>query len=156
MPSTLANAPAKPATLTGNYPIENTKCDTSIGSSGFAIACPPTGDPLDPGWSTSSPFLVGEQLTTVQGFLKKMPIDPINNTTYYYGYKPRIDSANSFCNIGTCNQYWIGARLEEPSVSGNTIFRCSDYDNLTPDGPGCKEVGPDNILDTPNGSSPVN
>lgn len=120
---------------TGTYPIE-TNCDTSYGAKTTADCTNPTlFTPLGD-WASNR---INANLVTDQGFLKKLPKDPINNTTYYYSYEPRRTGSN-FCGSGfVCDYYWIGALLESPADPAKPLFRCSDDPNL-PDGTGCKEV----------------
>lgn len=78
--------------VNGSYPAE-TACDTSRGSS--ASTCPPTGTT----WTTTSSIYVA----LVPTYMPTLPVDPVNNTSYFYTYEP----------AGTVNQsYCIGAALE--------------------------------------------
>lgn len=61
------------------YPAEDW-CDSSRGS--CSDSCPCNGS----SWSTNS-NLIASQLVN-SGFLPAMPVDPINNTSYYYSYEP--------------------------------------------------------------------
>lgn len=63
------------------YPAE-AQCDSSLGS--CANSCPCVG--LDSEGSTN-PNYIAEQLVA-NNFLTKMPVDPINNASYYYNYEP--------------------------------------------------------------------
>lgn len=122
-------------TLTGNYPSENV-CDSSKGWGD--ILCPPGGND----WSTDSRSYIYQALVVSQGFLKKLPIDPINDSTYYYMYEPYA-ADNNFCGPlnQPCAHYWIGVILEAPDMGGsNVAFRCTDDTINFPAGPGCKEV----------------
>ena len=131
----IANALIGYYTIVGNYPIE-TVCDSSIGRD-FAAACPPGSQTTD--WLTGGGIYL--KLVTEQGFLKKLPTDPINNPPYYYYvYEPRRNSTQDFCGAATeCNYYWVAAQLEAPTDPAKPIFRCSDDPGLS-EGVGCKEV----------------
>ncbi len=142
-------------TLNEKYPTEK-ECDTSLGSddgnesSGInSYNC--TVQSLQPGsgWRNYSNSIF-EQLQT-RGFLKILPKDPLNNSTYYYKYEPRsgvlVGSKPSHgCSDGgqyaPCVRFWIGVRLEsvnDPSEAGRRVFRCTD-DELLNEGASCKEV----------------
>ena len=87
-------------------------CDSSIGSNG--TGCPASGSD----WSTSAGIytaLVGG------GYLPELPIDPINNTTYYYNYEPDCNQGNCPSPKGCC-YYHLTARLE-----GGGTFNVSGY-----------------------------
>lgn len=145
----IANALTSYFVLTGTFPIE-TNCDTSIGPKGSA-GCPP---PAPTGaWAPN--VRIDLNLVTDQGLLKKLPIDPINNTTYYYSYEPKR-IGGTFCGAGpVCDYYWIGARLESPDNPAKPIFRCSDDPLLaTRGGIGCKEVSDEISDETPDDNSP--
>ncbi len=142
--NSIANALVAYQTITGYYPGE-TFCDTSISSDGGA--CPPrrvlacwTGcnGAADGGFTS----WIYYNLITQQQLLKRLPVDPINNTTYHYRYEPR-SLAEAICGgTGTQNsscRYWIGGRLEDPDDPTKPIFRCSDIEDLAA-GTGCKEV----------------
>ncbi len=90
------------------YQIENGKapgetyCDSSIGAQG--TACPITVPKS--GWDTTSAVwteLVGK------GYLDKLPVDPINDSTYYYYYEPNNCVAPT--PSLTCGG-WVRAQLE--------------------------------------------
>jgi prepilin-type N-terminal cleavage/methylation domain-containing protein len=94
----------------GKYPGE-AGCDTSIGSGGWP--CPPADSG---GWDTSSRFynhiMGGEYIST-------LPIDPINNISYYYYYEPTNDGWQG---------YYFRATLE----NGETWGVCGGtYSNTT-------------------------
>ena len=73
------------------YPSE-TWCDSSLGSQN--TACPASeGD-----WSETS-FI---HTALVPDYIPDLPIDPINNDTYYYTYEP----------IAAGSDYCLGAQLE--------------------------------------------
>lgn len=71
----------------GKYPGE-TYCDSSIGSSGSACPAPDSG-----GWNTNSTFY--KQITE-SGYISDLPVDPINNTNYYYYYEPTKDGHKGY------------------------------------------------------------
>ena len=141
--SAIANALIGYYTIAGIYPQEGT-CDTSIGRG--AEPCPDLGGT---DWSTDSNSKIYQNLVVDQAFLKKLPIDPINNNVYYYKYEPSAnpsDPTPARCDAGvpanTCQRYWIGVRLEASSLLspvGDVVFRCSDDTTLAA-GTGCKEV----------------
>lgn len=87
----------------GQYPSE-VWCDSSLGS--LEAACGSfTGD----NWNYSSPNLIGLQLRN-NNFLKNLPKDPKNNSTYFYVYEP--DCAQNGCPANKCCKYELGATLE--------------------------------------------
>ena len=137
----IANALIGYYTLTGYYPPPEGECDSSIGSSFSSCPAPPTNY-----WYSLIPLY---QAVVDQGFLKNLPRDPINNTTYYYTYfSERGQSDPCRIDVGVtvpCNYYWIGTRLEAPADPTKPVFRCSDFPNLA-DGMGCKEVGPADLM----------
>ena len=141
--SAIANALVGYYTLFGAYPFETT-CDTSRGSkqeAGNSDCSGRTGGSLSPGNDWDTPRIRDKLIT--EGFLKKMPVDPINNATYYYKYEPGAAVGNPGCASPTpCTLYWIGVRLEapdNPADQGKVVFRCSDDPSLA-DGTGCKTV----------------
>ena len=152
--NTIANGLIGYYTIIARYPADYgvSGCNTSIGPGVDPASCPPNVDPPGAEWFTLGPIYW--ELVTQQGFLKRLPIDPKNNLTYYYSYKPRLSDTQPVCfsAFAFCQQYWIGARLEAPQDTAKPIFRCSDFGNLT-DGPGCKEVGPDSLLENTNPSN---
>lgn len=118
-------------TIYAQFPAETT-CDSSIGSA--ASACPIS--PPQSGWSATSGLyleLIGK------GFLKNLPVDPKNDSTYHYRYEP-ADTTEAPCTptTGVC-RYWIGVVLEAPDSSSLPVFRCSDDETLAA-GRGCKAV----------------
>lgn len=128
----IANALNDYVAQTGKYPREGT-CESSRGMKGGAWpipgACPMTDIESIGKWSEASGYLLDE-LVNKYGILKHMPIDPINNTTYYYRYEPRLDTATSACTdpIIGCGIFWVGVRLkyvDDPSKIGKQAFRCS-------------------------------
>jgi len=74
-------------TNNGKYPGE-TYCDSSIGSAGSP--CPP-GSPTD-GWDTSSTFY--QELVINDG--GRLPVDPVNDSTFYYYYEPANDGGKGY------------------------------------------------------------
>ena len=142
----IANALIGYYTLTFHYPGELV-CDSTVYTGNFpcGIVAPSTD------WSTL-PEKIQPSLVTEQGFSKKLPIDPVNNVTYYYRYEPRRSISDPDCPSppgppNNCDYYWIGTRLEEPQDTTKPIFRCSDDTTLS-EGVGCKEVG-GNLNDDP-------
>ena len=128
----IANALQANYTTFGQYPQEN-GCDSSIGTKANGN-CPPSSPTGE--WDVVSPFyqaLVGQQL------LKVLPVDPKNDSTYYYRYEPKGANQNPCKDENTVCRFWIGARLESPSDPASPVFRCSDDETLN-DGVGCKEV----------------
>lgn len=159
----IANALISYYTLLGVYPRERI-CDTSRGSyiSGPQddYNCTNTASPdftVSTEWLTNDPahVVIYDKLVNEQGFLKKLPTDPINNLTYYFRYEPKA-AADDTCNPGgtdDCTHYWIGARLEAPNNPndvGKLVFRCTDmpvntnYNGGLGYAPGCTEVLFDN------------
>ncbi|KKR56461.1 MAG: hypothetical protein UU05_C0035G0006 [Candidatus Curtissbacteria bacterium GW2011_GWA1_40_47] len=139
--SAIANALIGYYALIGVYPGEGT-CDTSIGRG--ADPCSSLGNN---DWSSNPNYNINQDLVVNQAFLKKLPTDPINKGKYYYKYEPLAnpgDSTPARCDAGVsnkCYRYWIGVRLEAPSISGvgDIVFRCTDDTTLAA-GAGCKEV----------------
>ena len=86
----------------GFYPGE-TWCDSSIGTMASA-GCPPV--PASSDWNYSSVFVSS---LINGGYIPKMPIDPINNSTYFYNYEP--DCSQGRCPQGCC-YFRLTARLE--------------------------------------------
>ena len=135
----ISNALAGYYTLIYNYPREGGSCESSKGR---GATCPQAGS----NWGTNpaNDFFY-QNLVVDQAFLKKLPIDPKNDPTYYYKYEPAADpSIGTDCNpiANPCQRYWIGARLEapdDPAKQGKMVFRCTDYTNLGPVA-GCREV----------------
>ncbi len=88
----------------GDYPCEGTP-EPRDGSN----SC--SGD-----WCTNSHIyrdLVGG------GYLKYLPRDPVNNSTYYYWYEPHCSGQHGcptgpggWCGDGKCCEFWVRARLE--------------------------------------------
>ncbi|MCK4454106.1 type II secretion system protein [Candidatus Parcubacteria bacterium] len=94
-----------------HYPPEGHWCDSSIGHSGGA--CPI--NPAQADWGPNSDLrdLITAKITSV------IPIDPINNSTYYYWYEPdNIGQGAPPCQVNTC-RYVLCYRLE---TGGNYCF----------------------------------
>jgi prepilin-type N-terminal cleavage/methylation domain-containing protein len=127
--SQISNALVAYETLREAFPDED-ECDSSIGTS--TGACPV--NPAQSNWSSSSQIYL--QMTS-EGFLKNLPSDPLNNSTFHYRYEPQ-GLGQSPCTVNVC-RYWIGGQLEAPKDLSKSVFRCSDNEDLT-DGPGCFEV----------------
>jgi len=62
----------------GHYPPEGQSYDTSIGA-GNSLPDPPQEN-----WSPGSDL----QDLVSAGIIRTIPVDPINNATYYYDYEP--------------------------------------------------------------------
>lgn len=75
-----------------SYPGE-TNCDSSVGS--CSTACPCSGSSWDSG--------AGIHDLITGGYTPELPLDPINNSTYYIQYEPTDDGARG---------YFIRAALE--------------------------------------------
>lgn len=86
---------------TGSYPREGCPVDSSASGTG---SC---GHPNGTGWRTAnglaSDFL-GHNITE---FISSLPIDPINDGTYYYQYEPHCGQSG-----GVKQGYWLRVRLE--------------------------------------------
>lgn len=130
--SAIANALIGYYTLFGVYPAE-TFCDSSIGRDSDN-ACPPSGTGISGagGWTTTAIYAN----LTGQAFLKKLPLDPVNDSTYYYNYEP--NTAVPPCAGGGGCEYYIGGRLEAPDDTSLPIWRCTDLASITEKG--CKAV----------------
>jgi prepilin-type N-terminal cleavage/methylation domain-containing protein len=100
-----------------NYPGEAGWCDSSKGvtasnCSGFIGNSWPSGG-----------IIAVEQ----QGFMSKLPLDPINNEGYYYEYEP-VCGQTQFgvtCASGSCCYYRLGAVLEDsnnPNYNPGCLF----------------------------------
>lgn len=104
---------------TGQFPSES-GFDGSIGSDN--CGCPALGGPAGctgKDWCHTSWIWKG--LVPDQGILGRLPVDPLNNTTYYYFYEP---CCNQDCGNGDtcegmgCCEYTIGAsKLESTGAS---------------------------------------
>lgn len=91
----------------GQFPNEDT-CDSSIGTCTNECPCVPN----QTNWPPNSGIANG---LSTDGFMKIMPKDPINNSTYYYWYEPccNQDCGNGNQCIGKCCEYTIGASKME-------------------------------------------
>ena len=86
----------------GHYPTEGWWCDSSIGAAG--AACPVT--PPQDYWNISSDL----QDLVAQKSFGKIPIDPINNSDYYYQYEPS-GLGQGGCLVNAC-EWTLCCRLE--------------------------------------------
>ncbi|MCR4263837.1 MAG: prepilin-type N-terminal cleavage/methylation domain-containing protein [Candidatus Roizmanbacteria bacterium] len=103
----------------GEYPAEQAWCETSIGSCGHN--CPCTGGEVTGNWHPNS---LGAKL--VPNYLVEIPVDPINDTGFYYYYEPVADDGNEYTACGRtlrCETvgaglcaYALSARLEDGTV----------------------------------------
>jgi prepilin-type N-terminal cleavage/methylation domain-containing protein len=82
---------------TGSYPREGCPVDTSSG-------CGP-GDADT--WVTTSGLASDHLSHNITEFIAPIPVDPINNGTYYYQYEPHC-AATGGRKLG----FWVRARLE--------------------------------------------
>jgi len=87
----------------GHYPPEHFYCDSSIGASESSDC--PVSSPQDY-WDLNSDL----QALVEEGYFGKIPVDPINNSIYYYQYEPDADTQNG-CQVSCC-QWELCARLE--------------------------------------------
>jgi prepilin-type N-terminal cleavage/methylation domain-containing protein len=86
------------------YPPEGHWCDSSIGTQGSG--CPVA--PAQSAWGAGSDL---QDLVTA-GLLKTIPVDPINNSTWYYNYEPDGAGQGSPPCTGRVCRYGLYARLE--------------------------------------------
>ena len=93
------------------YPGENW-CDSSTGSCG--AACPCGGDD----WASGSGIYTG---LVGGGYISILPLDPINNSSYFYDYEPHCNQDKCPSPKGCC-YYQLTARLEQGG-----IFRLEGY-----------------------------
>jgi len=149
--NSIANALVGFYALYGYYPTEQ-NCDTSRGSTGdneIGISVIDCSLISGNDWEPVGPFgpSIAKQLIN-EGFLKRLPTDPLNNSYFYYKYEPSaqyIDDGSDerYCSPPVpCHRYWIGVRLEsvdDPSKKYQMVFRCTDDPGLSL-GTGCKEV----------------
>ncbi len=106
----------------GRYPAENW-CDSSIGSAGIRCTDMIAAGNVGSGWDTNSIFysqFIGS------GVMSELPVDPINNGTYYYYYEP----TNASEGPGLGQGYFVRTRLEETGqlwgiCSGLTASWCN-------------------------------
>jgi len=109
----------------GFYPPNNVtperKCDSSRGSTpNGGLACPiGSGSNWDLTSSDLKPLLD-------EGLITKLPVDPINSTTYYYKFEPytRRDNAAQCSNFdaSTQNDYGCGFYLATKLENDGTIY----------------------------------
>ena len=88
----------------GKYPVESW-CDSSRGS--CSAACPCTGSD----WQYTTTNYIGLALRNA-GLMQSLPIDPKNDSSYFYDYEP-VD-CTAPCRVGGwgCCDYRLTARLE--------------------------------------------
>ena len=91
----------------GDYPGE-THCDSSRGSVGSPGCSALTGDD----WDTTTVGYIYRQLVD-GGYMSTLPIDPVNDASYYYYYEPHGINQPP-CTTTIC-EYQIRARLESGS-----------------------------------------
>ncbi|MBU4512627.1 type II secretion system GspH family protein [Patescibacteria group bacterium] len=85
------------------FPPEGLCWDTSVGSGGCVL---PT--PLQDYWDPNSDL---QDLVT-EGFMGRVPVDPLNNGSYYYNYEPdQIGQGTPPCTVSCC-RYTLWATLE--------------------------------------------
>lgn len=92
--------------------------DTSIGCDSPSVCS-------DQPWSTGNNWSVNSDLhyLITEGFLPRIPKDPVNNSTYFYYFEPDgVGQGTPPCTVSTC-RYVLRARLE--GVSG-TIYYYND------------------------------
>ncbi len=132
----IANALIGYLTLESRYPVE-AFCDASTGRSG--LTCPI--DPAQSAWDSGASSYIYQNLVVAQALLKKLPVDPVNDITYYYKYEPGVvgNATGGTCNATADCWYWIGTLLEAPEDPTKPVFRCTD-NPLIAAGAGCKEV----------------
>jgi len=85
----------------GQYPTE-TWCDSSKGSCSANCPCT-TAD-----WTYSGSYIA--KVLQDENYFQSMPIDPVNDNTYYYWYEPNCGTQGGCQN--SCCSYQIGCRLE--------------------------------------------
>ena len=104
----IANALAGYYTLYQHYPTEE-RCDTSRGNipgqhaeggmGGYYCSTEVTGSDWQhgiTGYQGVNQGYILQELVNQQGFLKRLPKDPINNTVYYYRYEPSAKYYDNF------------------------------------------------------------
>jgi len=103
---------------TGQFPTE-AGFDGSIGSD--SCSCPATGGPVGctgTDWCATSDIYQG--IVVNRKIMATLPIDPVNNSTYYYFYEPCCDQdcgGGRSCIGKGCCEYTIGASLLESTGS---------------------------------------
>ena len=86
-----------------HYPPEGLCLDSSVGSGGCSIPDPPQDY-----WHANSDL----QDLVSEGIIGSIPVDPINNATYYYWYEPdNIGQGSPNCTVNTC-RWRLYCRLE--------------------------------------------
>jgi len=96
---------------TGEYPGEN-YCDSSLGSFGSQV-CSGGTFPHTPG--TDWDGTIESELET--DYIGDLPVDPLNNSEYYYYYEPACNQSSILCSLSRdcpngCCAYEMGAHLE--------------------------------------------
>jgi prepilin-type N-terminal cleavage/methylation domain-containing protein len=86
--------------VNNQYPSEGT-CDSSKGT---CAACPCTGSD----WAYSGVYIAN--VLRSGGYFTNVPVDPLNNSTYYYTYEP--DCNQGGCVGKGCCRYTLNVRLE--------------------------------------------
>lgn len=87
------------------YPTEGHCHDTSIG--GYQCGGWPPSFAQDY-WADDSDL----QNLVSEGFLSRIPVDPINNTSYYYRYEPdAVGQGSPGCQVNTC-RWQLSTALE--------------------------------------------
>lgn len=98
------------------FPGENW-CDSSVGACAASCPCSPLGE----SWSASSAIYQG----LVSDFMGDMPVDPVNDATYYYWYEPCCNQdcggGRSCVGLGCC-EYNLGASRLEETGTGYTVW----------------------------------
>lgn len=103
----------------GHYPPEGHWCDSSIGAVG--ASCPPS--PAQNDWASNSDL----QDLVAQKSFGKIPIDPINNSTYYYQYEPSA-AGQGGCLINAC-EWTLCCRLETTGAN-YCVYSVRDSDSF--------------------------
>lgn len=104
-----------------NYPHENDTC--SVNGSLFDTSnCNNSGNWADNGIKTE---LVNN------GYLKNLPVDPINKYKFQYYYEP-FAARTDDCKTVECSRMLVGAILDDPQNDGQAFCR-SDNDSLDSD-----------------------
>jgi len=114
----------------GRYPVEQMCTDSSIGCTG--CGCVVDNFPNGSTWDGNSDLwdLVAEE------YLPEIPLDPINNATYYYLYESSGVNQGfgpNKCKVSTC-EWYLRARLE---TTGNYyyVYSVRDADDFPSGGP---------------------
>jgi prepilin-type N-terminal cleavage/methylation domain-containing protein len=90
----------------GGYPLAGSTCETSRGTSNCV------DDPGGSDWDSSSDLV--NDLTTE--YISTIPKDILNNSSYYFKYKP------SLCGAGSCSSYEL-FYYDEPLTGSSPIER---------------------------------